>query len=219
MDFKNIQLSELIRYVLAGFIFILFVVILPSAYLKPNSVKDILSNSSFLALAVLSTTIGYLLDMLKAYQFTPNFRSKRESFFEKLAETLGVQKEYANNYFTLTTKLVRKHGFFDEDRTRAEWFLMLNTGLVMVLASFVWFTILFYQLFHHTPAMQLLVPGGAALLSILGARRLFKVADRERDKGNRSFLVLVENNKALILDSWKLVNTASDKPVIEEIRL
>ncbi|RLC84152.1 MAG: hypothetical protein DRJ03_15050 [Chloroflexi bacterium] len=74
MDFKNVSLSEFVRYILTGFNFLLFVVALPTLYLQPDCVKDLLSDVSFLTISLLSVSVGYLLDTLKVYQFAP--RSK-----------------------------------------------------------------------------------------------------------------------------------------------
>jgi len=36
------------------------------------------------------------------------------------------------------------------------------------------------------------------------AIRLFKIADREREKSNQDFIIILKKNKTKILDSWNL---------------
>jgi hypothetical protein len=127
MEFKNLEISEFIRYILTGFNFVLFIIILPTAYKNPGLTKELLSSSSFFVVILLSVAIGYLLDILKAYQMTPKFASKRAQFMDAIAQTLNVPNQYASNYFSLASKLMKKFGMFSVDRDRAEWVLMLNT--------------------------------------------------------------------------------------------
>lgn len=218
MEFKNLEISEFIRYVLTGFNFVLFVIVLPATYLTPSLTKDLLSSSPFFAVILLSVAIGYLLDILKIYQMAPKFASKRLEFMDAIAETLGVPRHHASNYFSLASKLMRKSGMFSVDRDRAEWVLMLNTGITLIFSSVAWLLISIYQLFQPAKTLRAVIPAFAIAISLICAIRLFRVANREREKGNLGFLIILEKNKSLILDSWKLTPLAiEDKKIVKEV--
>ena len=204
MDFKNLNIADFARYILSGINFILFAIILPLVYLQPDTLKDLLAGNSFLSLSVLGIVIGYLLDILKVYQFTPKFKSNRQSFMKKVAEILDVPKEDVSSYFSLTTKLSNKFGNYDLERRRSEWVLALHTAVTLILAIVIWCSIITYEVWSQTFSSKSVIPIVAVIISLLLSIRLFNIADRERQKLNQDFLIFLQKNKKEIVNSWKL---------------
>ena len=200
----DISLSEFVRYILTGFNSLLFIIILPISYLQPDILLYLLSEASFLTIALLSLCVGYLLDILKIYQFSPHFKVKRAQFRDEIANILGIPKEQVSSYFSMVSKVWGKYSPYDLERRRSEWVLMLHTAIILDVSVIVWGTILMYQYFRSISGVWLIVPVVAIVLSLLASIRLFKIADREREKSNEDFLLILENNKEKILDSWKL---------------
>lgn len=123
---------------------------------------------------------------------------------ETIAKTLDVPKEQASSYFSLTSKLWHKYGIYDLEQRRSEWVLAMHTGITLILATFVWSGILIFYWSQAQTLFLLVIPICCALLSLFLGIRLFRIANREREKSDQDFLIILKKNKTVILDSWKL---------------
>ena len=204
MDLKNINLSEFIRYILTGFNFILFILVLPLMYLVPEATRTVFTDPSFLSIALLSIAFGYMLDILKVYEFAPKFKQKNIEFRKAVAEVLGIPDSQAASYVSLVYKLWGKYSFYDLERRRSEWALSLYTGVILSLATFIWAAISIYKFLVIGLDARLTIPILAALLSFACATRLFKLVNGTRERLNQDFMIIASKNKPLILQSWKL---------------
>jgi hypothetical protein len=83
MDFKNLNFTDFVRYSLTGLNFILFVILLPAIYFAPGLIKDLVSETSVLTILLFSIAIGFLMDMLKVYQFAPKYSRNKIAFRKK----------------------------------------------------------------------------------------------------------------------------------------
>ena len=185
----NVSLSEFVRYILTGFNFLLFIVVLPLSYLQPNILRDLFSEASFLTIALLSMSVGYLLDTLKAYQFSPKFKPNKIHFRKAIADVLDVPQEQASSYFSIVSKVWGKHSPYDLERRRSEWVLMLHTAITLLISVVVWIIIALYRYVQFGIGMWLSLPILAIVLSLFCSIRLFKIADREREKSDRDFII------------------------------
>jgi hypothetical protein len=204
MDLKNLNLTEFIRYILTGFNFIFFVMVLPSFYVQPALIKDLVSETSFLTILLLSIAIGYLLDILKIYQFTPRFEANKKRFMDAIATTLDIPREQAASYFSLTSNLWHKYGVYDLERRRSEWVLAMQTAITLIISTLVWAGLSLFYWFQSQNMVSAAIPICGALLSLLLAIRLLRIANREREKSDQNFILILNKNKATILESWKL---------------
>lgn len=204
MDFDKLSLSEFVRYILTGFNFLLFVIALPFLYLQPSMMKDLLSETSLLTVSLLSVSIGYLMDILKVYQFTPKFNAKKTQFRKEIAEILDIPQEQVSSYFSLVSKLWGKYSPYSLERRRSEWVLTLHTAVTLIVSIAVWCIVMVYEYLRAGITLRLSIPILAVIFSILCLARLFKIANREREKSNQDFVIIIKRNKAKILESWSL---------------
>jgi len=205
MDLKNLNLSDFIRYILAGFNFIFFVIALPWAYLQPDIIKELLTETSFFTIAVLSVAIGYLLDVLRIYQLTPKFISHRTSFLKSIAEILDVPEEYATNYFSFTIKYWKKHSSYDLERRQAEWILSLETAVIFVISVLIWSAISIVVYLEQGIGQIIIIPICAAIVFLLLTIRLLGIAERTRRKANQDIELILKMNKTKIRAGWKMI--------------
>lgn len=213
MDFKNLDISEFIRYILTGFNFVVLVILLPALYLAPDLTKNVLADASAIIIILISIAIGYFMDILKVYQMTPKFNTKKNLFMDGVAKTLEIPREQASAHFSLASKLCMKYGIYDIDKRRSEWVLMLETGVALVVSSVIWSLIFVLELFNLPISFRSAIPISAIFFSLIFALRLFKIADHERDKGNQGFFMVLEKNKARIRNGWKLDSNLRGRPV------
>ena len=158
MDFKNLNLSDFIRYVLSGFNFLLFVLIIPLLYLFPNKMENILNQSSFLMVSLLSIAIGYLIDILKFYQLTPEYNAKKAQFWKNMVDLLEIPKAQRSSYFALIKALSRKYSSYDLEQQQSKWVLVSHTAITFSISTIIWFSILIYHVLRSTISTRLIIP-------------------------------------------------------------
>lgn len=204
MDFKNINFTDFVRYSLTGLNFILFVILLPAIYFESNLIKDIVSDTSVLTILLFSIAIGYLMDMLKVYQFTPNFRKNTAKFHKKIAGLLEVPVEQAGSYFSITSKLWDENTSYSLERHRAEWVLILHTAVILFVSIFVWVFLVINNYITNGFSISLYIPPLIIVATFLLSIRLYRVGLREIEKDDQEFFLIINANKKKIKDAWKL---------------
>lgn len=204
MDFKNINFTDFVRYSLTGLNFILFVILLPAIYFESNLIKDIASDTSVLTILLFSIAIGYLMDMLKVYQFTPNFRKNTAKFHKKIAGLLEVPVEQAGSYFSITSKLWDENTSYSLERHRAEWVLILHTAVILFVSIFVWVFLVINNYITNGFSISLYIPPLIIVATFLLSIRLYRVGLREIEKDDQEFFLIINANKKKIKDAWKL---------------
>ena len=138
MDIKNINFTDFVRYSLTGLNFIFFVILLPTIYFAPDLLRDLVSETSVLTILLFSIAIGFLMDMLKVYQFAPNFNKNKTEFRKQISEILEIPVEHAGSYFSITSKMWDENSNYNFERRRAEWILILHTAATLFISIFVW---------------------------------------------------------------------------------
>lgn len=215
MVFKDFNLSEFLRYTLTGFNFIFFVIVLPLTYLQPTTIKALLADSSVLPVFAASIALGYLFDIFKFYQFSPRYNANRAQFIKNISEILDIPKEQALSYLELTTKLWEKNNYYHLEERRSKWVLSLHTAITLIISAGVWGYITYLNLSHVALSPGFVIPVGIALLCCGGSIRLFRSADREREKNNQAFYLILKKNKTRIHESWRLQTDKATKESIE----
>jgi hypothetical protein len=203
MDFKNIDITDFVRYILTGLNFIIFVILLPTFYFLPNLIKELMQGTSALTVLLLSIAIGYLLDMLKVYQFAPNFNRNKLKFRKQISDLLEIPIEYAGSYFSITSKIWDETSTYNFERRRAEWVLTLHTAAAFFISSFVWIFLIVNHYILNGFSKSLYAPMLIVIAIILLTIRLYRVALREIEKDDRDFLLIMNTNKKKIKDAWK----------------
>jgi len=211
MDLKNLNLSDFVRYILTGFNFVLFVIVLPLIYFLPDQVVNVVSTSSFLTIALLSIAIGYLMDILKLYKLSPKHAQKKDRFMIRIAELLEIPLEQASSFFSLTSSLSKKYGAYELERRRSEWVLITHTAVTLIVSTVVWIYGGISQFKENGIWLQLGLPIFAVIMSILLSVRLYKIAARERQKDDQDFFIVLQENKQQILDGWKFRKSENEK--------
>jgi len=204
MDFKSINFTDFVRYSLTGLNFILFVLLLPAIYFAPNLIKDLVSETSVLTILLFSIAIGYLMNMLKVYQFTPNFNKNKAKFRKQISDLLEIPVEHAGSYFSITSKMWDENSNYNLERRRAEWVLILQTAAALFISMFVWIFLVFNDYIQSGFSKSLYAPGLIIIATFLLTIRLYRVALREIVKHDREFLLIMSANKKKIKDAWKL---------------
>ncbi|HEX2996397.1 MAG TPA: hypothetical protein VHP14_16345 [Anaerolineales bacterium] len=204
MDFKNLNFTDFVRYSLTGLNFILFVTLLPAIYFAPGMTKDLVSETSILTILLFSIAVGYLMDMLKIYQFAPNFNKNKTAFHKQISETLDVPIEQADSYLSITSSMWDENSTYHFERRRAEWVLILHTGAALFISFFVWIALVVSNYFENGFSRNLYLPLLIAVVSLLLAVRLYRVGTREIRKDDRKILLIMGANKKKIKEAWKL---------------
>ena len=204
MDLKNINFTDFIRYSLTGLNFILFVVILPTIYFAPNLLRDLVSETSVLTILLFSIAIGYLMDMLKIYQFMPNFKKTKAKFRNQISDLLEIPLEHAGSYFSITSKMWDENSTYNLERRRAEWVLILHTAAALLISSLVWIFLVLNDYLQNGFSKSLYAPVLIIIGTFLLTIRLYRVGSREIAKNDREFLLIMSANRKKIKDAWKL---------------
>jgi hypothetical protein len=212
MDLKNINLSEFIRYILTGFNFIFFVVAIPLAYLYPNTAKELLTETSVLAVFVLSLAIGYFLDIQKVYQLIPSFKTRNMEFRTEVAKVLDVPIEQAPSYVSLVYHLWGKFDLYNIERRRSEWALSLYTVVILFWATIVWAMVLMYKYLTTGLSPNLMIPIMGVVLSLIFSMRLSNISQGARKRLDQDFMLILHANKSMILNSWKFKKSKEKNP-------
>ncbi len=207
MDFKNLNFTDFVRYSLTGLNFILFVILLPAIYFAPDLIKGLVSETSVLTILLFSIAIGYLMDMLKIYQFAPNFNKNKADFRRQISEVLEIPLEQAGSYFSITSRLWDANSTYNFERRRAEWMLILNTAAALFISLFVWMFLAIDSYFKNGFSNNLYLPIVIAMAAFLLTARLYRVGAREIRKDDRELLLIMSANKKKIKDAWKLTET------------
>jgi hypothetical protein len=203
MELKNINFTDFIRYSLTGLNFILFVVLLPVIYIFPGQIQNLISETSVLTILLFSMAVGYLMDMLKVYQFSPNFKRNKVNFRKRISEILEVPVEHAGSYFSITSKMWDETSSYNYERRRAEWILVLNTAFTFFVSMIVWIFITMNGLVKNGFSNSLYLPIVIAVIMVILAIRLNRVGTREIEKDDREFILIMSTNKKKIKDAWK----------------
>ena len=205
MDLKNINLSDFVRYILSGFNFIVFIIVLPSIYFSPSLLIDLLSGNSVLALFLGSISVGYLMDILKVYQLAPRFQKNKTKFRTAIAQILDVSVEDAARYVSITSKLWSEHSSYNLDQRRAEWVLTLHTAVTFSISVFIWgFAAVYEYINSENFSSSLILPIAIAFISLILSIRLFRIGRREIQKSDQEFFLILNSNKKKILNAWKM---------------
>src|SRR5512138_1645359 len=204
MDLKNLNFTDFVRYSLTGLNFILFVILLPAIYFAPGVIKDLVSETSILTILLFSIAVGYLMDMLKIYQFAPNFNKNKNAFHKQISETLDVPIEQADSYLSITSSMWDESSTYHFERRRAEWVLILHTGAAMLISFFVWIFLVVNSYLENGFSRSFYLPVLVAVVSFLLAVRLYRVGTREIQKDDRKILLIMGANRKKIKEAWKL---------------
>jgi hypothetical protein len=206
MDIKYINFSTFVRYVLSGFNFILFVIVLPIIYFSPDLIRQLFSEASIIGVLFLSISIGYLLDILKIYRFTPNYNKTKIAFWNDIAKVLGVPIEEAPSYFAIATNLWDAYSTYNLERRASEWIHIFTSANILILSSSIWLGITIKEYLGSGLSNNLIIPIGAVLAFLLFGLRLLKVGRDEIDKDDKEFLLILKANKKKILTAWTIEN-------------
>lgn len=204
MDFKNINFTDFIRYSLTGLNFILFAILLPIIYFAPDLIKGFVSETSVLTILLFSIAIGYIMDMLKVYQFTPNYNKNKAEFRKQISNVLEVPIEHAASYFSITSKMWDENSTYNFERRRAEWVLISHTAAIFFISMFIWIIMIISDYLNNGFSNDLFIPILITLVTLLLTVRLYKVGTKEIAKNDREILLIMNVNKKKIKDAWKL---------------
>jgi hypothetical protein len=125
-------------------------------------------------------------------------------FRRTVAEILEIPMSQAASYFSYVSKLWGKQSPYDLERRRSEWVLMLNTSVILLISVIVWAFVIYYDFQGPKISLRLGVPILAIVLSVWFSIRLFRLANRERQRLNQDFVIILQKNKEKILQSWNL---------------
>jgi hypothetical protein len=206
VEIQNIDITDFVRYVLTGLNFILFVALLPTVYFAPNLISSLASGTSGLLILLFSIAIGYLFDMLKVYQFAPNFNKNKAEFRKQISDLLDIPIEHAGSYFSITSKLWDENSTYKFERRRAEWVLILHTAAAFFISAFVWIFFIVNNFLQSGFSKSLYVPVLIVIATFLLTRRLYRVGSKAIAKDDREFLLIMSANKKMIKDAWKLTD-------------
>ncbi len=205
MDFKNLNFTDFVRYSLTGLNFILFVILSPAMYFAPDLIKGLVSETSVLTILLFSIAIGYLMDMLKIYQFIPRFTKNKIAFRKQIAEALDIPFEQAGSYFSATSALWDESNNYHFERRRAEQVLVLHTAAALFMSCFVWIFLVINSYLKSGFSNNLYVPILIIAVTLLLTARLYRVGMREIKKDDQVLLLVICANKKKIKDAWKLM--------------
>lgn len=201
---KHLNLEVLIRYGASGFVAIICLSF-PIMIVYFKVLIETISIGNFLGIIAISMVLGYLLDNLKLYQFTPGYSKRKNTFNEALASRLGIDKERVTPYFALLIHLTSNDRGINLERKQAEWHLLENSSKIFFLFTIEWIVI-FIQQTQMTPwHYDLNIKIFCILMILTGVvftRRLFKTSEKERKKIDQIFLKYAETNKASGLDKY-----------------
>ncbi|MGB8983361.1 MAG: hypothetical protein WCC12_15920 [Anaerolineales bacterium] len=206
MDFKNLNFTDFVRYSLTGLNFILFVILLPAIYFAPNLIQAIISETSVLTILLFSIAIGFLMDMLKVYQFAPKYTLNKRAFRKKIAEMLEIPVEQASSYFSITTKIWDENSPYNFERRRAEWVLVMHTAAALFLSSFVWLSLAVSEYLRRGLSERFYLPALIVVVALLLTVRLYRVGTRTIARDDQEFLLIMSANKKRIKEAWKLAD-------------
>jgi hypothetical protein len=204
MDVKNISISDFVRYILIGFNFLLLVVIFPLMYLQSNLLSLFLSNTSFGIVTLLCISLGYIIDILKLYQYSPGYKSRLKDFAAQISNELGIPDEEVGSYLSLVSKIWNKQSPYDLERRKSEWVFAFDTAVILIMSIFVWVIVATYHFIFSKEFISILTPALAILLSIILTIRLYKAGNHEVRRSNKDIFLILKANKAKIQSSWHI---------------
>ena len=196
---EGIRTPDLIRYGLTGIVAIGAFLLIPMSVLNPDSLRLLGSVGGVTGTVVAGIVLGFLIDALKLYQFSPGYRLARREFAAGIAKALEVPQmpqADAMVYFSRAVHLERaKAGgaiFFDH----ARWAMMIMSSVLLAAASITWVSVaLWYSATHrHHPALYL----AALALGVL-AFRLDRTARQQRRRVNMEYLAFCRENRDELL--------------------
>ncbi|MDM8543433.1 hypothetical protein QUF90_20355 [Desulfococcaceae bacterium HSG9] len=207
MDLKNITFAEFIRYGLTGLNTIIILFIVPIAVLRPDIIKEIIKVTGMFGIALLSFGIGFLLDTLKLYQFSPGYKKRKGQFLSEFASTLEIESKDASSFFSMTTKISRDHHNHEIENRQSRWIMADHTSKVILASIIAWVILL---LIVKTSTIRIIVSVGIIVFYVFLFFRLHTVASQERAKSNQNYINFAKHNTKMITEIWKIDQKQSD---------
>lgn len=210
VDFKNLNFTDFVRYILTGLNFILFVILFPMLYFAPGLIKELVSEASVLTILLFSMAVGYLMDMLKLYHFAPGFNKNKAAFRRQVSEILEIPIEQAGSYFSITSRMWDQSSPYNFERRRAEWMLILHTAAALFASLLVWIFLVITFYLREGFSSSLYVPVLIVVATFLLTIRLYRIGMQEVRKHDLEFLLIMNANKKKLKDVWKLTEKKVD---------
>ncbi len=86
----SLPLPSLVRYGLTGMVAALLIFVLPYALIEPSVITKIATGGGVASLIFGGIVVGFVLDAIKVYQFSPNYKDTKQQFFNNVAKIFGV---------------------------------------------------------------------------------------------------------------------------------
>lgn len=197
-------------YVLPGLNSLAICIVVPVAALNLRGAEGILSIENFLPAAISSVIIGFVMDSVKLYRWSPNYRAQKKKFHDRLGSALGIDGGDVPKVFDVVRADIRAHkedpgaGSIELDHSR--WVMINHTSKTFFLGAAVWIgialvhvgterSVRYFGLFSTLSLeWQLAFDGGLALLYFLIGWRMQHFAYDAADTSDMNYLIYVRRN-------------------------
>ncbi len=196
--FQNLTVPVLIRYGLTGFVAVTIFAVLPALAESPARVGKLLTAGSATSLAMFGLATGFLLDALKIYQLVPGYRANRESFLEKLKDTLKLSsRDEAIAYFSKVAQLEKEKGGAGVFFIHSRWIMVNILSSLCCLAGLLWGLVGSWKAFRHPETTEDAFLLSGLVLLLLGLR-LTQVANQQQVRVGNAYILFLRENRVLV---------------------
>lgn len=206
---RKISLPFFTWFILPGINIVALNLMLPIVILHPTYLLDLKSIGAAISLLSIALAMGFTLDSLKAYQWTPGYRESTKKFFVDLATELDMTEDQARVVFDMLRLATSKNPTVDAvvQTEHARWVMINHSsksffflGLqVLAVASYVLFvpnsrdSVKVFGMAHYPWSMALLFVLSVVAVTI--GLRLNRVSEDHRKLSNKRYLLLIKANR------------------------
>ena len=198
----------LVWYVLPGLNLLTFGIAIPAIVLNLHGAAAVFSVDDLIAAAIMALVVGFIMDSVKLYRFSPGYGLQKQEFEARLGQALEINRTAVRNIFEIIRSDVRAQdpsaSTIELDHSR--WVMINHTSKTFFLAAGVWAGILMVHLVSPAPvtyfgllttmalAWKLPLDLAFAIVSIVIGWRMQSVAYQAANTSDMNYLIYVRKN-------------------------
>jgi len=198
----------LVWYVLPGLNLLTFCIAIPAVVLNLHRAAAVFSVDDLIGAAIMALVVGFIMDSVKLYRFSPRYGLQKQEFEARLGHALEIDKADVRNIFEIIRSDVRAQdpssSTVELDHSR--WVMINHTSKTFFLAAAVWAGILIVHVVSPAPVTyfgllttmslvwKLPLDLAFAIVSIVIGLRMQSVAYQAANTSDMNYLIYVRKN-------------------------
>lgn len=205
----SLPLPTLLRYGATGIIALILFVVAPWMLYNPSAVTELATPGAVAALSAYGFILGFVLDALKLYQWSPGYKASKRYYFDSIRDLVGGSDVDARSASSLAVRLEKEINggeiFFQHSR----WVMAAEFGTLFCFSGSIGVPLgVVLTKYSVIVGIRFCLVGAALVL--LGIR-MFKSANRIRTSVNEAYLHFCKANLPLLRKMGGVVPT-SERP-------